>query len=251
MSKRVAIIADAVEHLGPDLAIKLAQRNHDLVLGGASESLLETLAELGAGVEVVEDVSCYADLERPEAVQTLVDRANEVFGGFNAAFIRPGAHILGDLFAATAEDVQGCFEGNLLSTFYAIKTLVPALIDQGKGGQIVICSSATGIKPYPNALAYCATRAGAIMMVRTAAQTAAPHGITINTLGTMFLNYPGFLDNTGCRDPEVLARVCESIPTGGLGDPAEAAHIAASLLDGESNFVTGEFFSLSGGWTST
>jgi len=251
MSKRVAIIADAVEHLGPDLAIKLAQRNHNLVLGGATESLLERLEELGAGVEVVKDVSCCADLTRPDAVQSLIDTAREFFGGFNSAFIRPGAHIMGDIFAATEEDLQGCFEGNMLSTFYALKALLPALIDQGKGGQILICSSATGIKPYPNAFAYTATRAGAIMLMRNAAQNAAPHGITVNSLGTMFLNYPGFLDNTGCRDPEVLARVCDNIPAGRLGEPDEAAHIAASLLDGESNYINGEFFSVSGGWTST
>ena len=89
------------------------------------------------------------------------------------------------------------------------------------------------------------------MLVRTAAQTAAPHGITVNTIGTMFLNYPGFLDNTGCRDPEVLEKMVGNIPVGRLGEPPEAAHIAASLLDGESNYISGEFFSVSGGWTST
>ena len=250
MSKRVAIIADAVEHLGPDLALKLARRNHNLVLGGAAEGLLEKLADTGAQVELIEDVSSGADLVRPDAVQSLVDRAQEVFGGFNSAFIRPGAHIMGDMFAANADDLQACFEANMLSTFHALKALLPALIEQGKGGQILICSSAVGIKPYPNAFAYTATRAGAIMMMRTAAQSAAPHGISVNSLGTMFLNYPGFLDNTGCRDPEVLAKVCSNIPAGRLGEPDEVAHLAASLLDGESNYLNGEFLSLSGGWTS-
>ena len=89
------------------------------------------------------------------------------------------------------------------------------------------------------------------MLVRNAAQTAAPHGITVNSLGTMFLDYPGFLDNTGCRDPQVLEQVCSNIPVRRLGAPAEAAHIAASLLDGEANYMNGEFFSISGGWTST
>jgi NAD(P)-dependent dehydrogenase (short-subunit alcohol dehydrogenase family) len=251
MTKRVAIITDASEHLGPDLARKLAQREHNLVLGGAAEGLAEELIALGAEVEVVEDIKGGACLTRPDAVQSLVDRANERFGGFSAAFIRPGVHIMGDILSATAEDFQAAFEGNMLSTFYAIQTLLKALIAQGDGGQILICSSAVGTKPYAPAAAYCATRAGASMLVRTAAQTAAPHGITVNTIGTMFLNYPGFLDNTGCRDPEVLEKMVGNIPVGRLGEPPEAAHIAASLLDGESNYISGEFFSVSGGWTST
>jgi len=251
MSKRVAIITDAVEHLGPELAKKLAQRNHNLVLGGASDELAGELRELGAQVEVVSEVKDGQDLVRPDAVPSLIARANGAFGGFNAAFIRPGAHVMGDMFATTGEDMQAAFEGNMLSTFHALNALVPALIEQGKGGQILICSSATAIKPYTGAYAYNATRAGAVMLLRTAAQSAAPHGIAINGIGTMFLNYPGFLDNTGCRDPEVLERTLGNIPLARLGEPEEPAHIAAAMLDGESNYITGEFISVSGGWTST
>jgi len=250
MTNRVAIIADAREHLGPDLAIKLAQRDHNLVLGGADDSLVADLVELGANVEVVKDVKDGKDLINSEAVPSLIERANSVFGGFNAAFIRPGVHIMGDIFAASAEDMQSAFEGNMLSTFHALKALLPALIEQGTGGQILVCSSATAIKPYVGGFAYTATRAGAIMLLRTAAQSAAPHGITINGIGTMFLNYPGFLDNTGCRDPEVLKNVLGHVPMGRLGEPQEAAHLAASLLDGECNYINGEFLPVSGGWTS-
>jgi NAD(P)-dependent dehydrogenase (short-subunit alcohol dehydrogenase family) len=157
---------------------------------------------------------------------------------------------MGDMFTATAQDMQAAFEGNMLSTFHALNALVPALIEQGRGGQILVCSSATAVKPYTGAYAYTATRAGAIMLLRTAAQTAAPHGISINGIGTMFLNYPGFLDNTGARDPEVLAQTLGHIPLGRLGEPGEPAHIAAAMLDGQSNYITGEFISVSGGWTS-
>src|SRR5210317_1372503 len=151
MSKRVVIITDAVEHLGPDLAKKLAQRNHNLVLGGASDELAGELRELGAQVEVVSEVKDGQDVVRPDAVPSLIARANGAFGGFNAAFIRPGAHVMGDMFATTGEDMQAAFECNMLSTFHALNALVPALIEQGKGGQILICSSATAVKPYTGA----------------------------------------------------------------------------------------------------
>jgi len=80
------------------------------------------------------------------------------------------------------------------------------------------------------------------MLVKNAALTAAPHGITVNSIGTMALNYSGFLDNSGARDPQVLGKILESIPAGRLGEVEEAAHLAASLLDGECSFMNGEFF---------
>jgi len=117
MTKRVAIITDAVEHLGPDLARKLAQRDHNLVLGGASEALAAELRGMGANVEVVAEVRDGQDLVRADAVPSLIARADSAFGGFNAAFIRPGAHVMGDMFAATAEDMQAAFEGNPYCSF--------------------------------------------------------------------------------------------------------------------------------------
>jgi short-subunit dehydrogenase len=69
MSRRVAIITDAVEHLGPDLARKLAQRNHNPVLGGASDELAGELRELGAEVEVVAEVKAATSCIQDRSVQ--------------------------------------------------------------------------------------------------------------------------------------------------------------------------------------
>ncbi len=250
MKKRVVIIADAVDHIGPDLAKALAARDHNLVLGGASQSLVDELNALGAEVAIVPHVSSGKDLTRPEAIQSLVDSAGSHFGGFSAAFIRPAVHMVGDILTATAEDVREAFEGNMMASFYALQTLIKSLVEQGSGGQILVGSSGTGAKPYPGALAYCSTKAGAIMMIRAAAQTAAPHGISINAIGTMALNYSGFLDSSGCNDPDVLEQFLKQIPQGRLGETQECAHLAASMLDGKCHFMSGEFLSLSGGWTS-
>ena len=77
MSKRVAIITDAVEHLGPDLARKLAKRDHNLVLGGASDELAAEVRALGAEVEVVKEVKDCRDLIRQDAVPALMARAKD------------------------------------------------------------------------------------------------------------------------------------------------------------------------------
>jgi hypothetical protein len=52
-------------------------------------------------VEVVADT---ADQTRENTVQKLVDRAMDVFGGFDSACIRTGTHGIGNILESTTED---------------------------------------------------------------------------------------------------------------------------------------------------
>ena len=89
--RRVTILFDSWNHMMPALAREMVRRNHDLVLGDAKDmELVKELRNLGAKVEVVPDTG---DQSKPETFQKLVDRAQEVFGGFNSACIRTGTHV--------------------------------------------------------------------------------------------------------------------------------------------------------------
>ena len=109
-SRRVVILADTRTHMMPALAREMARRDHDLVLGDAADGLADELTGMGAKVEVVPDT---ADQTRPDTIQKLVDRANEAFGGFDSACIRTGVHRGGDILAATADDLDTQYEGNM------------------------------------------------------------------------------------------------------------------------------------------
>lgn len=129
--KRVAIIADAKMHLGPELALILAQRDHDIVLMDPRDGLVAELEKLGAKVIVVDGIKSIND---KGAVQKLVDAADKNFGGFDSAFIRPGLHLTGTILEATEEDFQRGYEGNMLSTARALQALLPDLIAKERKG---------------------------------------------------------------------------------------------------------------------
>jgi NAD(P)-dependent dehydrogenase (short-subunit alcohol dehydrogenase family) len=244
--KRVAIITDTMMHIGPHVARELAQRNHNLVIGTPADGLFEELTELGAEVEVVTGIE---DLTKPTSIQSLVDVALKHFGGFDAACIRSGTHISGDILEMKASEFQILYEQNMLSVMYALQALLPPMIE-AKSGQVLINTSAAGCKPAPFAAGYSATRAGANMLVKNAAQRVAKYGITVNAMGTNFMNYPGFRDMVGWSDPEKAKQITSQIPLGRLGEPKEAAHLAVALLDGENRYQTGQFFPVTGGWFS-
>jgi NAD(P)-dependent dehydrogenase (short-subunit alcohol dehydrogenase family) len=244
--KRVVILTDTQTHMMPALAHEMARRNHDLVLGNAKDGLADELIKLGAKVEVVPDT---ADQTKQDTIQKLVDHAKEAFGGFDSACIRTGAHGTGDIMDATFEDCQIQYEGNFRSVFYALKALLPPLVEQ-KSGQIVINTSTAGLRPQTFVTLYSAFRAGANALVRCAGLTVAPDGVAVNATGTYAMDYPSFLHDVGAdKDPQKRKEIEAGIPMRRLGTPEEAAYFVATLIDGKGTFQTGQFFAIDGGWS--
>ena len=245
-SKRVVILADSQTHMMPTLALEMARRGHDLVLGDAKDGLADELASLGARVEVVPDT---ADQTRPDTIKKLVDRAQEVFGGFDSACIRTGAHGGGYVLSSTEEDLETQIDGNFRSVFYALQALLPPLVEQ-KQGQVVINTSAGAMRPQPFVALYCATRAGANALIRAAGLEVAPHGVVVNGTGTYAMDYPSFLHDVGAdTDPAKRKAQEDMLPIRRLVQPADAAYFVASLIDGKAYGQTGQFFAIDGGWS--
>ncbi len=245
MNRRVALIANADTHVGPDLARLLARRGHDLVLGDPQDGLAEELRGLGGGVKSVAGTD---DLAHPAAMKRLVTAAQHEFGRLDAVCIRTGLIVTGAFLDATQDDLANVMRENLEAVFHCLQTALPPLIERGSG-QVLVITSASGAKPTPTAPLYSATRAAANMLVKNVALEVASKGVTVNAAGTNFLDYPGFVEASGASDPEIRQRIEKAVPVGRLGRPEEAAHFCASLLDGQNMFQTGQFFSLSGGWS--
>ena len=223
--KRVAIITDTRLNIGPHLARKMAPLNYNLVIADVPDGLPEELEGLGAAKVVV-----VPGLEqegpnnegRPGAIQKVVDAAMKEFGGFDSAFIRTAIHVGKDILEETPENMQISYEQNCLAVMYALQAVLPPLVKAG-AGQVVVQTSATG-------------------------QTVAPKGVCVNSVGTNFMNYPGFRESAGAEDPEVYQSILNEIPMRRLGETEEAAHFTLALLDGYNMYTTGNNFPIAGGF---
>jgi hypothetical protein len=175
--KRVTILFDSWNHMMPALAREMVRRNHDLVLGDArDEELVKELRKLGAKVEVVPGTE---DQTNPDTFQKLVDRAKEAFGGFDSACIRTGTHVNASVLTGEEKDLDTVYRGNLKTVFYALRAVVPPLVEQ-KSGQVVINTSAGAVRPQPEVALYCATRAAANSLIHATALEVAANGVTLN-----------------------------------------------------------------------
>jgi NAD(P)-dependent dehydrogenase (short-subunit alcohol dehydrogenase family) len=250
---RTAIVTDTQLSIGPELAREFAIHKYNLVIADVRKGLPDELRKLGAKkVVVVPGIEQEAPNHegRPGAIQKVVDAAMGEFGGYDSVFIRTAWHGGKSILEETPEDMQMSYEQNCLAVMYALQAVLPPLIDAG-GGQVVVQTSATGQKPHPGLVAYSVMRAAADMMCRCAALDVADKNVTVNVVGTNFMNYPGFKHTTGAdKDPKIMEDMLAKIPMGRLGEMREAAHFCMGLLDGYNMYTTGNTFPIAGGFNN-
>jgi len=248
MDKRVAVLTQTGDYVGPELARRLID-DHHLVLHAPQPALVEELRALGGQVEVVP--AAEGDLRTAEGNGALVERAMARFGRIDAAALVTGLRIItGRFLQISSEDWERTKAGNLDMVFHGLQALIPPMLELG-AGDVVVFTSATGARPEPGVSTYAATRAGANALVRAVGQEYAGDGLYINAIGTNFMDFPGFLRASGAdADPERRSRIEAQVPARRLGGMDELAEFAAVLLGGRTRFQTGQFFSYSGGWSA-
>ena len=244
MTRRVAIVSDAAAYVGPSLAKLLASRDHDLVVGDASDELCAELKTAGA---TVENVTGVRDLAEEGVSERLVKKAIDAFGRVDSATAFTGRIVVGRFLKSSVEDMRAVNEGCIVAPYNFLRAVVPVMVEQGDG-QVLVLTSAAGARPTPGAPLYSSARAGANMLVRNVAMEVASSGVQVNAVGTNFMDFPGFLAANRVTDDESRARVEAMVPMKRLGTMDELAHFCATFVDGTSRFTTGQFVAYAGGW---
>jgi 3-oxoacyl-[acyl-carrier protein] reductase len=243
-SRPVALVANADFYVGPALARGLATRGFDLVLGDPRADLVAELEAAGAAVEPVAGVG---NLARPEAAPRLVEAALTRFGGLDSAVAFSGQIVVGRFTSSSIDDLHKVVSGCLEAPYHFLKAAVTPMVEQGEG-QLLLITSAAGLRPTPGAPLYSSARAAATMLARNVAAEVARNGVQVNAVGTNFMDFPEFLAASGANDPEVRARLEAEVPLRRLGTMEEFAAFCMPFIDGTSRFTTGQAVAYAGGW---
>ncbi len=242
----VAIVANARHYVGPDLARGLARAGYDLVLGDPTDELIDEIEQLDSSSWIADNV---LDLAEPTAAPRLLDIAMDAYGRVDSAVFFGGEIVIGSFLKSSPEDLEKVVRGNLEAVYRPLRVFLPPMVERGIG-QVLVITSASGLRVTPGAPLYSATRAGANMLVRNVATEVAGAGVQVNAVGTNFMDFPGFIAATGADDPAVRAKIEAQVPMGRLGTMEEFSNFCMAFLDGTARFHTGQTVGFDGGWSA-
>jgi len=143
----------------------------------------------------------------------------------------------------TDEQWQKDVDVNLTGAFKAVRACLPGMRERAYG-RIVVISSGAATGGLPGQVAYAASKAGLIGMVKTIAAENIANGITANAV------LPGIIatEAVNAMPGPVLERVTEHQPTRRLGEPGEVAALVAYLASEAAGYVTGQAIGIDGGF---
>lgn len=230
-------VSGAGSGIGRAIALDLAARGAHISAVDINASSLESLHSPTLKPVV-------ADFTDEQSIITSVSNAENNFGPLHAVVNCVG--ILGKNGMKIAEldiaDFDFVYQVNLRSAVILTKTVIAGMAER-KYGRILHLASISGKEGNQFLVAYSATKAGLIGMVKSVGKEYADSGVTINAMAPALIESP----MSASFSESQMALLKSKIPMGRLGTPNEVADLAAWIVSPACSFTTGFTFDLSGG----
>lgn len=169
-----------------------------------AEDLTETVRAVEAEGRKI--LARAVDIRDDAALRQLVADGVEQFGRLDILVANAGVLSWGRLWELSDDQWNTVVDVNLTGTWRTLRTVVPAMIDAGNGGSVVVVSSSAGLKATPANGHYSATKYGLVALTNTLALEAAEFGIRVNSI------HPYSVD-TPMIEPEAMAQVFGEHPS--------------------------------------
>jgi NAD(P)-dependent dehydrogenase (short-subunit alcohol dehydrogenase family) len=184
------------------------------------------------------------------SVRGAVAAAVGELGGLDTLVLNAGRPVVGTLHELAQADWDDGIATNLTSIYLFVQEAWPHLSE--RGGSIGMTASIVGRWGSQNQAAYCATKAGVVMLAKCVALDGAKAGIRANCVCPGFTHTP-MLERFIAEQPDPPAMqeaATQRTPLGRLGRPRDIADAFVYLASDEAEWVTGIALTVDGGVTS-
>jgi SDR family mycofactocin-dependent oxidoreductase len=214
---RVAFITGAARGQGRAHAVRLASEGADIIAidicAPVSDSVTyppATSAELAETVSAVEAtgrkvLAREVDIRDLAAQQKVVADGIEQFGRLDIVVANAGILSWGRMFEMSEEQWDSVIDVNLNGTWRTIRAAVPAMIEAGNGGSIIIVSSSAGTKATPGNGHYSASKHGLVASTTALAIEVGEFGIRVNSIHPYSIGTP-------MVEPEAMMEIFAKYP---------------------------------------
>ena len=249
LSEKVAIVTGGARGMGKQIALTLAGRGADIVIGDVLDMAAVAEEIRGLGREVV---TVKTDVTKKAEVQNLVDRAIEHFRRIDILVNDAGITRRALLLDMTEEEWDAVIGVNLKGVFLCTQAVAKVMIEQ-RSGKIINLASIAGINALlPGTANYATSKAGVIRFTAACALELGPYGINVNAVapGTIVTDLTR-AGRSSAEFEEFVERTKEKSALHRVGTPQDVANVIAFLASEESSFITGQVIPVEGGRSGT
>jgi NAD(P)-dependent dehydrogenase (short-subunit alcohol dehydrogenase family) len=249
LADRHALVTGGGTGIGLAIAQALAGAGARVTITGRRPEPLEAAAKQGGFCPIV------ADAADETATADAFRQATEVNGPISIVIANAGAAESAPFTRTGLDAFDRMIAVNLRGVFLTVREGARAM----KGadwGRLVVVASTAGLKGYPYIAPYCASKHGAIGLMRAVAAETAGSGITANAVCPGYTETPmleqsvqAIVGKTGRAPDETRQHLASYSPLGRFIQPEEVAAAVLWLCGPGSDAITGQAISVSGGET--
>ncbi len=173
----IALASEGADIIAVDLCEEIGSVPYTLAPPGSLEETARLVEEAGGRIHIAK-----ADVRDLAALEAAVAEGVAKFGRLDIVLANAGILSSGRGWELTEEQWNDMIDINLSGVWRTVKASVPAMIEAGNGGSIVLTSSVAGLRTYAGVGHYASSKHALMGLMKTLALELAEFNIRINTV---------------------------------------------------------------------
>jgi (+)-trans-carveol dehydrogenase/(-)-trans-carveol dehydrogenase len=200
-----------------------------------------------------------ADVRVQHELDDALSQGIAEFGGVDVVVANAGIYTMGRVHELSEASFRETLDINMLGVWRTCKAAIPRLIEQGRGGSIILTSSVAALAVYQNSAHYTSSKHGVIGLAQVMAAELGPHRIRVNAVAPGTVNTPMIQSESTYRlfcpgkehptreDAAAVMQRLNALPEPWV-EPEDVSNAVLWLASDEARFVTGATIPIDAGF---